>query len=100
MVSVSMQPLMEAGLDSLGQVQLRDSLASRFQLDLPATLAFDHPTIAALAAFLQAQLPSAEGRPASLQPSPQDYSRAGGSPSSSAVLGISCRSVAKSYAVF
>ena len=46
------QPLMEAGLDSLGAVELRNSLASCFGIpDLPATLTFDHPSITALAQF-------------------------------------------------
>lgn len=47
---------MEAGLDSLGAVELRSALAERFRLDLPATLTFDHPTSAALASFLAAAL--------------------------------------------
>jgi 3-oxoacyl-(acyl-carrier-protein) synthase/acyl carrier protein len=46
------QPLMEAGLDSLGAVDLRNSLASAFGVDLPATITFDHPTPAALATFI------------------------------------------------
>ena len=50
------QPLMEAGLDSLGAVVLRDALSKRFSADLPATAIFDHPTPAALAAFLAASL--------------------------------------------
>ncbi len=50
------QPLMEAGLDSLGAVELRTSLAERFGLDLPATLTFDYPTVAALSAFINSQL--------------------------------------------
>jgi len=49
-------PLTEAGLDSLGSVELRSSLGSTFELELPATLAFDYPTIAALTNFIASQL--------------------------------------------
>ena len=45
---------MEAGLDSLGAVELRNALASRFSLELPATLTFDYPSISALAGYLAA----------------------------------------------
>lgn len=47
---------MEAGLDSLGAVELRNQLAALCpNAELPATLTFDHPTIDALAAFISGQ---------------------------------------------
>ena len=62
--------LSEAGLDSLGAVELRSSLATAFGLDLPATLAYDYPTPDALADFIYQQLgpiqPAASGRPVKL----------------------------------
>ena len=50
------QPVMEAGLDSLGSVELRSSLQTRFAVELPATLTFDYPTTASLSKFLSSQL--------------------------------------------
>ena len=47
-------PLMEAGLDSLGAVELRNQL-QRVAVDgdiLPSTIVFDHPTARSLSAFL------------------------------------------------
>ncbi len=46
------RPLMESGLDSLMAVELRNVLAGAVAQDLPATLMFDHPTVARLADFL------------------------------------------------
>ena len=50
------QPLMAAGLDSLGAVELRNSLESRFGITLPGTLVFDYPTVAALAGYIASRL--------------------------------------------
>ena len=37
-------------------MELRNSIAQHFEADLPATIMFDHPTVAALAAYLAASL--------------------------------------------
>ena len=50
------EPLMAAGLDSLGAVELKNSLESRLAVQLPSTLVFDYPTTAALSEFLIAKL--------------------------------------------
>lgn len=44
-------PLMDSGVDSIGMMELRNALATRFALTLPATVAYDHPSPAALARF-------------------------------------------------
>ena len=38
-------PLMEAGLTSLGALQLGRALQGRLSVDVPATLVFDHPSL-------------------------------------------------------
>ena len=48
-----LQPLMEAGLDSMSIIQLRASLEGAFTISLPATLIIDHPTIAAVAKHIK-----------------------------------------------
>jgi acyl carrier protein len=46
------QPLMEAGLDSIGAVELKNAVSSNFGIDLPATVSFDYPSVAAMAGFI------------------------------------------------
>lgn len=48
-------PLMAAGLDSLGSQELKNLLASKLGLELPATLVFDYPTVAAMADFVHGE---------------------------------------------
>ena len=43
---------MEAGLDSLGAVDLRNSVSSAFGVELPPTATLDYPTVDALAKFI------------------------------------------------
>ncbi len=54
------QPLMEAGLDSLSAVELRNTLAETFRMDnLPATLMFDYPSVDALVGYIAERTNSA-----------------------------------------
>jgi acyl carrier protein len=51
-------PLMEAGVDSLGAVELRNQLQRAAARELPGTLMFDAPTVRQLAALLGSEAPS------------------------------------------
>ena len=72
-------------------MELRNSIARRFDLDLPATLMFDQPSLAALAAYLAGQLAPA----ASMQLMPVAASAAqvaqAAETAVTAVVGVSAR---------
>ena len=46
----------QAGLDSLGAVELRSAVSSAFGIPVPASVAFDYPTQDALAAYIVSEL--------------------------------------------
>ena len=61
--------LMEAGLDSLGAVELRNYLSEAMQVDLPATLIFDFPSVDAIITYLL-EVATTVQQQASAMPSP------------------------------
>ena len=50
------EPLMAAGLDSLGAVEFTNALQTKLGLDVPQTLIFDYPTVHAITDFLAPRL--------------------------------------------
>lgn len=48
----------QAGVDSLGAVELRNAVAEQFCIVLPATAIFDYPSSASLAQYVMSILPS------------------------------------------
>ena len=85
------EPLMEAGLDSLAAVELRNALSTHWAVSLPATFIFDYPTAAAMTQYRQEQLgmPGTQAVKAALALLPavqQTAARSG-----SAIVGVACR---------
>ncbi|WP_305785647.1 polyketide synthase [Symbioplanes lichenis] len=56
-------PFTDQGLDSVSSIQLRTRLVAVTGIAMPATVVFDHPTPAALAAWLADQLPAETAEP-------------------------------------
>ena len=64
------EPLMAAGLDSLGAVELKNALETHMGLELPSTLIFDYPSVNAIAGYIDSIMPAAAD-PGSLIPERQ-----------------------------
>ena len=52
-------PLMSAGLDSLGSVEFANLLGQKLGLQMPGTLVFDYPSVSAVTDYLASQLSKA-----------------------------------------
>ncbi|QEU90081.1 type I polyketide synthase [Streptomyces kanamyceticus] len=75
----------ELGFDSLSSVELRNHLNAATELRLPATLVFDHPNPAALAAFISTEI---AGVPVVAAPT---HTAVAVSDEPIAIVGMSCR---------
>lgn len=86
-------PLLAAGLDSLGAVELRNELTRLTgSLSLPATLVFDYPTGSAIAEYLFTKMTGASHPHRDVQPSAPLLPRSPPSPQEGHVMCISATS--------
>ena len=69
---------MEAGLDSIGAVELLNAVGTRFGVELPATATFDYPTLRALGIYLAGR--PGTGRAAAESPQAQGLQQGLGQP--------------------
>lgn len=79
-----------------GAVELRNQLSERFAVDLPATFIFDHPSLAAIAAFLAARATQPSTSALGIDASAAGLSiwqphASAGQPMASSLVGISSR---------
>jgi acyl transferase domain-containing protein/acyl-coenzyme A synthetase/AMP-(fatty) acid ligase/acyl carrier protein len=78
-------PFKDLGFDSLAAVELRNRLGRETGLQLPSTLAFDHPTATAVGSFLRQQVEGGEAGAA------VRVRAATGNEEPIAIVGMSCR---------
>ena len=53
-------PLMDSGIDSLAGIELKNKVEAMYGVELPATAAFDYPSVEALAGYLAAKIKKEE----------------------------------------
>ncbi|CAE8615450.1 unnamed protein product [Polarella glacialis] len=89
-------PLLDSGMDSLSGVEFRNRLTAEFEgVRLPNSLIFDHPTVTALAAFIDGQLGEAGPVPALTGPPQATASDNSSSSGSSFLEKLNDRSVGR-----
>jgi acyl transferase domain-containing protein/acyl-CoA synthetase (AMP-forming)/AMP-acid ligase II/acyl carrier protein len=81
--------LRELGLTSVGAVRLRDRIAAATGLRLPTTLAFDHPSVRAIAGYLRGELMGSPKSQATTDPAPAASPGTDDDPV--VIVGIGCR---------